>query len=157
MEFVNVWKDVPEELFEQIDEVWRIHGRIENPEERMRRLGELVVVAKSGDKIAGLSTAHRVHVNQLDNWFYSFRCLVVPEFRAPGLDTKLVVLTKQFLENKFDPGKKDQPIGMIMVIQNEMIKNHWRQAVWPGADMMYIGDSTRGEHVRLTYFKGAKI
>lgn len=156
-EFINVWGNFPPHLSASVERVWREHGYITDAHELQRRREEVVWLIMAGDQVAGISTAYKTFVSQLDHYFYAFRCLIVPEFRAAGLDTALVVKTRDFLESIYQQETDKQAKGMIMVIQNETVKQNWRKAVWPGAGMIYIGETTQGDHVRVTYFKGAKI
>ncbi|HMQ01425.1 MAG TPA: hypothetical protein PKC24_16705, partial [Cyclobacteriaceae bacterium] len=81
------------------------------------------------------------------------RCFISSAYRAPALDTKLLVETKRYFERH----NKANAVGLIMVIENEMIKQNWTKAVWPGADMVFAGNTSEGHHIRLSYFKKAKI
>jgi hypothetical protein len=133
--------------------------RIFPREEMLReRVQQIVFVAKTeNEEVIAVSTVRPEKVKLLnDNYLYEFRCFVSPENRAPALDTQLVVKTKDFFEN--NPDQSDHAcIGLFMVIENEMIKKEWTKAVWAGANMVFAGYTTQGHHIRVCYFKGARI
>jgi hypothetical protein len=156
IQFLPVWGNLPDHLRDPLGEIWRVHGGL-SEEELAGRYAQVVLLAMAGEKVAGIATVNKIYLQQLENYFYAFRCLVVPDFRAPGLDTALVIKTKEFLETRYESDTDKQAKGLVMVIQNEFIKAHWRQAIWKGADMIYIGETPRGEHVRISYFKNATI
>ena len=126
--------------------------------EAQRRLSELVLIVKDkSGKIAGISTAVKTHVPQIQNYVYVYRCFILPEFRAPALDTQMIVRSKALLAEASLVDTDKRSVGIMVVVQNELLKKHWRQAIWPGADMMYMGETPQGHHLRIAYFKGAKI
>lgn len=156
IQFLPVWGELPDHLRAPLAEVWQVHGGLSD-QEQQERLTQVALLAMAGGKIAGIATVNKVYLEQLENYFFAFRCLIVPDFRAPGLDTALVIKTKEYLETLYDRDVEKQAKGLVMIIQNEFIKKHWRQAVWKGADMIYIGETPRGEHVRISYFKNATV
>jgi hypothetical protein len=83
--------------------------------------------------------------------------LIVPEYRIPGLTSKLLVLTRDFLESIHAMESADTPIGLITLVENEALKQHRNEAIWPASKMVYIGNSKEGHHIRVYYFSGARI
>lgn len=154
--FKNVWeKDL--DLKERVKKFWSDLSVLPdnvNIEERAR---QLVFVAVDEDKVIGVTTAHRARIPKLNNnHFYNFRTLVHPKYRIPGLVDKLAVLTRDFLETLYISGQSDC-IGLITVIENEQLKQERREAVFSSTKMFFIGQTKAGHHIRLYYFKGAKI
>ena len=49
------------------------------------------------------------------------------------------------------------PIGVITLVENEALKQHRNEAIWPASKMVYIGNSREGHHIRVYYFAGARI
>src|SRR5690606_11143709 len=90
-----------------------------------------------------------------DNFFYEFRCFVVPSFRSPRLDSLLALKTKDFLETLPESGSKYK--GIVMLIENEVLKKQRTKAVWPATGMVFAGYTSQGHHIRIGYFKGARI
>jgi hypothetical protein len=154
-EFVPVMHSENGALAEEVKALWRKHSIISEPE-MGERVAELAVIARHADgRLAGLTTVKKTQVHLLnDNYFYELRCFVDPSFRQPALDTQLVVRTKQFLEDLKSEGKP--AIGLIMVVENPVLKR-WTKAVWAGADFYFAGFTTKGHHLRVSYFKSAVI
>ncbi|MBL6449212.1 hypothetical protein JMN32_23080 [Fulvivirga sp. 29W222] len=154
--FKNVWeKDL--DLKERVKEFWRQLKALPenvNVDERAR---QLVFVAVDDARVIGVTTAQRARIPKLnDNYFYNFRTLIHPKYRIPGLVDKLAVLTRDFLETLYISGQSDC-IGLITLIENERLKQERREAVFPSTKMAFIGQTKAGHHIRLYYFKGAKI
>lgn len=127
-------------------------------QEAKRRISELVYIIKhKSGRVVGASTAVKTYISQLNNYLFAYRSLILTEFRAPALDTQLIVRSKELLQAAARDEKEKNCVGIIVVVQNEWIKQEWRQAKWSGADMLYIGNSPEGHHLRVGYFKGAKI
>jgi hypothetical protein len=155
--FECLWKqDVPEAR-KQVKALWRRYQAVEGEKVIEQRSREVVfAVRNSSGEIGGVSTVRPVQVKLLNNnYFYEFRCFIAPPFRAPGLDSLLAVKTKSFLEQQKDSGEKFK--GLVMVIENEEIKALRTKAVWPASGMVFAGYNAKGHHVRVGYFKGARI
>ena len=45
---------------------------------------------------------------------------------------------------------------MLVVSQAEFIRG-WNKAIWPGTEMMFIGNTPKGYPVRIRYFEGVKV
>ena len=154
--FENVWgKDVSG--FEaQVRDLWKKHGGpIGGSADD--RLSQLAFAIRDPDgKVVGLSTAFKVHVKRLRNYFFAIRLLIHPDFRIPGLTSKLLVLTRDFLESI---SHQDDPpaIGIITLVENRRIREKRNEAIWPASGMVYIGNSGEGHHIRVYYFKDARI
>lgn len=123
---------------------------------RQQRADEVVYIVRDGESnIIGVSTVAKMIHEPLDNYIYLFRCFIAAIDRAPGLDTQLIIKTKDFLESIYNT-ETPMAVGLLVVVQSEQLKK-WNKAVWSGSDMMYIGNTTDGDPVRIYYFKGAKI
>ena len=145
------------EAREEVYKIW-VGAAGLKPEEANRRMGEIILLARHRQAgIIGIATAVKTFVSRLQNNLYTYRCFVVPDFRTPGLETLMIVKAKEILAQQAHQDGDKPCVGIVVVVQNELLKRHWRQAVWPGSEMLYIGDSPEGHHVRVGYFKGAKI
>lgn len=137
--------------------MWQKYRAIEADDMIGKRSKEIVyIIQTEKGEVGGVSTARPVQVPFLnDLWFYEFRCFIAPPFRAPGLDTLLAVKTKSFLEEQ--EGSVTKYKGMLMIIENEQIKTQRTKAVWPSSEMVFAGYTSKGHHIRVGYFKGARI
>jgi hypothetical protein len=153
----RVWQEDVPEIKKQVEGIWRTHTSM-SEEEIRSWLGQLVyVVLNPQREVVGISTARKVHIRQLRNYFYTFRCMLLPGQRVPGLLSKLVVSTRDLLESIHRTDGEPHSIGLITLVENEGLKKHRNEAVWPASKMVYIGNSKRGHHIRVYYFKDARI
>jgi len=155
--FQFITGSVSKEIGRKVIKLWTDSAKLSVPEAE-RRLKELVLLLtnKSGD-IIGVSTAAKSYFSQIQNYVYAYRCFILPEYRAPALDTQMIVRTKNHLEQINIGEITNKCVGILVIVQNEVIKTHWKQAVWLGAEMIYIGNTPEGHHIRIGYFKGARI
>jgi len=155
--FECLWNTEAESDIEQVKNMWREYHAIDDEEMIGRRARQIVFVVKDREgRVGGVSTTRPLQVKLLNNhFFYEFRCFIAPPYRAPGLDTLLAVKTKSFLEQlEGSPGKFK---GMVMVIENEEIKKQRTKAVWPSSEMVFAGYTREGHHLRVGYFRNARI
>ena len=157
LSFECIWeKDAPD-VREAVKALWRTYRALEGEallEERSRQI--VFAVRDEPRGIGGVSTARPVQIPLLNNnYFYEFRCFIAPPFRTPGLDSLLAVKTKSFLEGQKDSGTKFK--GLVMVIENEEMKKQRTKAIWPASGMVFAGYTPQGHHIRVGYFRGARI
>jgi len=153
----NVWKKDVSGLHNRILDIWKSNG---GPVGKIaeERLSQLVFVVKTGSgEIVGLSTAFKAYVKQLRNHFFVFRLMIIPQYRLPGLTSRLLVSTRDHLESIHAHEAADQAVGLLTLVQNEELKKFRNEAIWPASKMVYIGNSHEGHHIRVYYFRGARI
>jgi hypothetical protein len=125
--------------------------------EARRRVDELLFVATDKDgRLAGVSTRYLQHNAQLrmDLWYY--RAFVAAAHRRSFVATELAVLGREHLEAAYVSGRDTRAAGLIYEVESEILKQLFPNAVWFPADVIYIGDSPSGAHVRVHYFAGAQ-
>jgi hypothetical protein len=157
LQFECVWQNVSAPEIGMVEEMWRKYNAIEDEQMIATRAKQIVFVVKNQNgEVGGVSTVRPVQAALLNNhFFYEFRCFVAPPFRAPGLDSLLAQKTKDFLELQKDPDSKFK--GLLMIVENEALRNQRTKAVWPASGMVFAGYTSRGHHIRVGYFKGARI
>ena len=155
--FENVWGKDVSHVRTQVLNIWKQHGGPigEKGQDRLREL--LFLVKNSAGEVVGMSTAFKAYIKQLRNHFFVFRLMIVPSVRVPGLTSKLLLLTRDFLESVHTEETNDPPIGLLTLVENEELKKFRNEAVWPASKMVYIGNSKGGHHIRVYYFKGVRI
>jgi hypothetical protein len=153
--FENVWKqDVPQ-IKKQAIAIWR-QSPVIDPASMEDRARQIVFVAKNDrGQVVGITTAYKAYVKQMQNFFYMYRCLVVHEYSTPGLETKLTILTRDFLESVYR-SEKDHIIGLMAIVQHPKLKEIGK-AIWPSTKLTYIGNTSEGHHIRVYYFPKVKI
>lgn len=155
--FKNIWEKDHAVLREKVMAFWKDLNALPQSVDIKERARQLVFVATDNDQVIGVTTAQKAKVAKLNNNnFYIFRTLIHPRYRIPGLVDKMAVLTRDFLESLYTSGKSEC-IGLITTIENEQLKQERREAVFPSTQLVFIGQTKAGHHVRLYYFKGAKI
>lgn len=155
----NVWQRSTPDLQEEIMEFWETNRMLPPGTDARERATQAVQIVRSPQgKIAGLTTAGIVQFKQLNNnVFYLFRMAVLPEFRVPGIESKLIVDTRDILEAYAAKASVNKCIGMLTFVENPGVIANRTWAVWPASKMVYIGSDHKGRHVRVYYFKGATI
>ncbi|MGC1242045.1 MAG: hypothetical protein WA874_10665 [Chryseosolibacter sp.] len=155
--FECIWNKRAEGDIAQVKALWNQYHAIDPAEVIERRAGQIAFVVKDpAGRIVGVSTAGPLQVRLLNgHFFYEFRCFIAPPFRTPGLDTLLAVKTKDFLQGL--EGRDSKFKGVVMVIENQALKNQRTKAVWADSQMVFAGYTREGHHIRVGYFKGARI
>lgn len=149
-----------EEVEQAAMEYWKKHKVILKDEVLHQRATELVMVAYDDmNKVIATSTGVKTKVKLLNNnWLYQYRCFIDPNFRVIGFDYHL---TQQSLDALEVAGRKDsdKPIGVLTVIENPQLYNNKvnNAAVWRAYKMYFIGFNSKGQPIRVYYFKDAMI
>ncbi len=156
--FENVWRKDLGELKREILIMWKQHNPGIEERKAEERLSQVVYIIKNElDQVVGVSTAFKAYIKQYRNYFYSIRLLILPTFRSHKLATTLLVKSRDFLESIREEDKPDPAIGLITLVENELLKQNKREAIWPASKMIYAGNSSKGHHIRIYYFKGAMV
>mgnify|MGYP000858923462 FL=1 len=156
--FENLWRKDPGALKKEIITIWKQHNPAFEENQAEERAKQIVYVVKNEfEQVVGISTAYKVYIKQFRNYFYSIRLIIVPEFRSQGMATELLVRSRDWLESVHQEDKPDPPIGLITLVENELVKKNKREAIWPASKMIYAGNSAKGHHIRIYYFKGATL
>ena len=155
--FENVWQ---KNVFEkkEIELIWKQFNPSMEENEVDQRLKQICFLVKNEFyQVVGLSTAYKSYIKQLKNYLYAVRILIIPTHRIPGLLSKLLVETRDYLEEIHKEETIDPCIGVITLVENERLKKFRNEAIWPASKMVYIGNSKKGHHIRVYYFKGSLI
>ena len=148
--------EIQPDLATRIVQLWTQHAGLRIAEAQ-RRLTEVILVVRYQQEVIGVATAYKGYLQQSENFVYLYRCFIADAHRAPALDTQLIMRAKELLEEKSMQEMEKKCVGLAVIVQNETIKKFWNQAVWQGAEMMYIGNTAEGNHIRISYFKNARI
>ncbi|HRW99105.1 MAG TPA: hypothetical protein P5280_06425 [Cyclobacteriaceae bacterium] len=158
IEFENVWRKGVGELRKEIITIWKQYNPGLEEEKANERIGQLVFLIKNNmGQVVGISTAYKAYIKQLKNYFYAIRLTILPRYRGPGMASALIVKTRDFLEAIHKQDGPERIIGMITLVENEEFKVARREAIWKASQMVYIGNSSKGHHIRVYYFKGATV
>ncbi len=155
--FENVWG---KHVFEQqeIKTIWKQFNPGLDDDQVEERLQQIVWLVKNEfHQVVALSTAYPAFIKQLKLYMYAVRLMIVPGYRIPGLMSKILVDTRDFLEANRPEPEESEPQGIITLVENEKLKKLRNEAVWPASRMVYIGNSKKGHRIYVYYFKGALI
>jgi hypothetical protein len=157
LSFECLWEQDAPEAKQKVKALWRRYQALDTEEVMEERCRQVVFIVRNAKgEVGGVATARPVQVRMLNNhYFYEFRCFIAPPFRAPGLDSLLAVKSKSFLEQRNGSGSKFK--GLVMVIENDQLKAQRTKAIWPASGMVFAGYNRQGHHIRVGYFKGARI
>ena len=137
-------------------ELWKSNNLLPEESDPSRRSKQVVwAIFNDADQVIGLSTAFPEFSKVLQNHVFMFRCFILPDYRFPGLLTKLTVMTRDYL-NSIYKTEDPQCIGMMSIIENERI-NEYNKPIYKGGDMIFIGYTAKGMQMRIVYFDGATI
>lgn len=155
----TVWQKTTLNTRREITDFWEVNNLLPPGTDARERATQAVQIVRSPDgAIAGLTTADVVQFKQLNNnVFYLFRMAVLPQFRAPGIESRLIVDTRDILEAYAEKATVNKCIGMLTFVENPDVIANRTWAVWPASKMVYIGSDSKGRHIRVYYFKGVKI
>lgn len=123
---------------------------------REARSHEVVHVAlDSAGSIAGVSTAYLARNEQLRMDLWHQRGFVGRDHRKSNIGMLFALLGIDHLQHRFVTGKDMRAQGMIQSIENEGLKRYFNLGRQPPTYFTFIGESERGDHVRVVYFPGA--
>ena len=142
---------------EDVFALWQREDAIDR-DEAERRIHEVHLVATDEQgEIAGVTSAYLKRNDQLrmDLWYY--RAFVPGAHRMSNVAVNLAVTGRALLEQRFVSGEDPRGAGIIYEVEHEGLKRHFDDAIWYPADVAFIGENERGDHVRVRYFPGALV
>lgn len=156
--FENVWQQERPEVREEVSQMWLRAQAFQSYDAAQERAAQLVyVVRNTSGQVVATSTGFKAYVAMLRNHFYAVRMMIDPEFRYPGLASKLMVLTRDHFQAIYTNETVDMCKGVITLVEHDGIREHMRDAVWPASQMVYVGKTKKGYPIRLYYFPGVRI
>lgn len=158
LEISNVWTKVDKGLLKEIVDFWQSNKMLGPQVDPIERALNVVLTIRHENKIVGLTSTDLIRFQQLNsNIFYLFRMVVLPPYRIPGIESKAIVETREILELYAASQSTNKAIGMLTFVENPQLIAKRNEAVWPASKAVYIGTDKQGRHIRVCYFKGARI
>ena len=155
MEFINIWEK--SQYHSEVIAFWKDLKVLPKNVDANDRAKELVMMVKEQGQVIGVTTSYRIQIHPLNHkYFFSFRILIHPKYRIPGLSSKLTVMTRDFLETLFVE-KKTDCIGLIVFAEKKEFLKSRTEAVWRASKLTFIGNTADNKQIRVYYFKGATI
>jgi hypothetical protein len=142
---------------EDVINLWTREGVLPGALAR-QRVNQVHLVAIAGQsELAGISTIYLQRSPQLrmNLWFY--RTFVASPYRESELARHLTVHNRDLLEDRFASGEDTRGQGIGVEVEHERLRMHLNNAYWPQTGLTFIGEDRRGWHVRVYYFRGARV
>jgi len=157
-DIINVWIHKTPDLKKEIIDFWIKEKALPSVEAAEKRVEQVIAIARDKNgEIAALSSVYEKFSNHLENFFYFYRNYVSPGARKANLGAAMLLAVRDFLESNYINKIKTRAIGMMVEVENKALQTYKNDAVWPLSKMVYIGKNEKGDHLRVYYFKDAKI
>jgi hypothetical protein len=122
------------------------------------RVNEVMFVVLNEDNtLVGLCTVYLKRNQQLQGDFWHFRSFVRREDRQSNIAFHLTHHARDALRDNFISGQDKRAPGMIMEVENELLKKYRNEAVWESSQFAFFGSNERGDHCRVYFFPGARV
>jgi hypothetical protein len=134
--------------------LWAREGAVSEAEAQRRVHQVLMVALDPNDMVAAVSSVYLQRNPQVGLDLFYYRTYVANEHRMGHLSVRLLWATRDHLRERFESGEDTRAPGMIMEVENELLKTYFNRAFWVISDFFFIGETERGAHVRVHYFPG---
>jgi hypothetical protein len=123
-----------------------------------RRVGEVAFVGlEEREGLVAVSSLYLQRSQRLGMDLWHYRAFVARAHRRSMLAEELTVAMTSYLEERFVSGLDRSGAGVLMEIENQMLKTVKNEAIWPQTRLAFIGEDARGNHLRVRYFPGALV
>jgi hypothetical protein len=155
----------PETVRAEVVNFWLAESAIPDQAAAQQRAHQLLVVARAPDgRVAGVSTAVRMHVDHLGFECFYYRTFVGETHRTRGLCStglvwKILHESYRLLNKRFQCGDDPGVLGLYAEMENPSIMRCRNEAIWQedGMNFVFIGKTQDGRHMRVWYFDGARV
>ncbi len=122
-----------------------------------QRVGQVGFVGlDEREGLVAVSTLYLQRSPRLGMKLWHYRAFVAGAHRSSTLGEHLTLATTSHLEERFVSGRDRRGAGMLMEVENPMLKAR-NEAIWPRVFFAFIGEDARGHHIRVRYFPGALV
>lgn len=137
---------------------WSSQGVPLSPADANKRVREvLFLVLHETDGLVGLCTVYLEYNERLRMNLWHYRTFVAREHREADLAFHLLHHAREYLNQQFSSGMDTRAPGMMIEVENALIKKYRNEAIWPTSRFAFIGENERGDHCRVYYFPGARV
>jgi hypothetical protein len=159
------WPAPSEVLQQEVVHFWLSESALPDEVSAQARAPQLLVVSRdSNGQVAGVSTAVRTFVPLLGFECFYYRTFVGRAHRVRGLRGNELVWrigaeSYRLLDERFRRGCDPGVLGLYAEIESASLMASRKEAVWReyGMNVVYIGRTQDGRHLRVWYFDGARI
>lgn len=143
---------------QEILSLWKKEGAELDAEQASKRLDEIFAIAVTPDeKIAAVSSTFQAVDPVLNVKLHYLRIFVGDDMRQLKVATELLRFISDTLNNEYNPGDMEQPIGSAWIVENEAVNSTYTRAVSRKTRSVYYANDESGHPARVRYFTGAKI
>jgi hypothetical protein len=137
--------------------LWSREGVVADQVAR-RRIEQVQLVAVTEDSdVVGVSSVFLEQKPRLRVNLWNYRTFVAAGYRHSSLAAQLLFGNLELLERRFVSGEDTRAQGLLFELENEDVMRGLNVAVWPRTGYTFIGENTRGSHVRVRWFEGARV
>jgi hypothetical protein len=123
-----------------------------------RRIDQVHLVAVTDDdELVGVSSIHLDRSARLRMDLWNYRTFVASGHRHSSLAAQLYFRNLELLEGRFLSGEDTRAQGIVFDLENDQMMRGLNSAVWPLTGTTFIGDNPLGSHMRIRYFRGARV
>ncbi len=151
------WNQLKEADAAAIRAFWLEQRALATDEEISRRLGEVVLHARTADgRIAAVCTAAATTPPALGQPVYYWRTFVGSAWRHTKLVRALLNRSCDVL-GEFAKANSYPCIGILLELENARFGETLRRPVWSNPDFVYLGRAAGGRELRIHYFEGVEL
>jgi len=137
--------------------LWTREGVVADDAAR-RRIDQVHLVALADDgELVGVSTIYLDRTPRMAMDLWQYRTYVASGHRQSSLAAQLYFRNLELLESRFVSGEDSRAQGLIFELENDQMMKGLNSAVWPLTGTTFIGESPIGAHIRVRYFRGARL
>ena len=157
VEIIPVWKRDDPELQAELARYWIENGAMQDEGRAIRRAREVACIARKEGRIVGVTTAYPKISGLLRQPMYFLRMHIAQPARNEALS--IPFLKASFAEIERQELEKDKPmcLGVMLLLQNERLANHYNEAYWWQSQFVFAGYGEKDQQARVRFFKGAKL
>ena len=152
-----VWQQVDDGLAAALVDFWLAEGALSDREKAKARVPEVIMIAQDQHKnIVGITTMKIKRSEILENEFCFWRQFVAKAMRQSRLASVMGIEAHKILEEEFQKGNLSAK-GLIVEVENRFMNDYLKPAILSPVPFVYFGHNTKGQQMRVCYFKGAQV
>lgn len=156
-ELVADWKQMTQADAAAIRAFWLEERAIAKDEEVAKRLGEVVLHARTPDgRVAAVCTAVTMTPPALGQPVYYWRTFVGSAWRTTKLVRALLNRSCALL-GEYAQANGNPCVGILLELENARFGETLRRPVWSNPDFVYLGRAVGGRELRIHYFPDAEL
>lgn len=120
------------------------------------RADQVAFIVRDDDEIVATLSVFETHSDRLGHNFYAYRIFVKESHRKKHIAGRLLNMANAYYEHEFLRGATKN-IGVLILSENQAFNTYRNEAIWPATGFTFIGYGPKEEHIRVKYFREARI